>query len=62
MAGTGQPPASRRRSKAWLYYAVIAVLCVIAGFTHPISFIGALLTGVYSYYLYQGGTVVIWFW
>jgi hypothetical protein len=51
-----------RRSKAWIYYAVIAVLAGIGGFAHPIGFIGLLLAGVYAYYLFQGGTVVIWFW
>jgi hypothetical protein len=60
-AGTGQTP-TRRRSKAWVYYAVIAVGCFLGGFAHPIGFLGALLAGAYAYYLHQGGTVVIWFW
>jgi hypothetical protein len=52
----------RRRSKAWIYYAVIAALCSIGGFAHPIGFLGALLAGAYAYYLYRGGRVVVWFW
>jgi hypothetical protein len=52
-----------RRSKAWIYYAIIAALSVVA-------LVGGQLTGLvvavgasaYSRYLYRGGRVVIWFW
>jgi hypothetical protein len=58
-SGSDQP---RRRSKAWIYYGLIALGCFLGGFAHPIGFLGTLLAGAYAYYLYQGGTVVIWFW
>jgi hypothetical protein len=51
-----------RRSKAWLYYAVLAVLALIATFGHPLMVFVVLGLGLYSRYLYRGGAVVIWFW
>ena len=54
--------SERKRSKAWVYYAIIAALSLIGGFAHPIGFLGMALFGLYSYYLHQGGRVVIWFW
>jgi hypothetical protein len=53
----------RRRSKAWIYYAILAVCSLITVFTgKPIGLLGTLLCGAYSYYIYQGGRIVIWFW
>jgi len=52
----------RRGSKAWAYYAIIACLGVVAAFSQPATLIVTLAAGLYSYYLYQGGRVVIWFW
>ena len=54
------PPA---RSKAWVYYLVLAILSLIATFTSGgVAILGALLFGAYSAYLYRGGRVVVWFW
>jgi hypothetical protein len=51
------------RSKAWIYYAILAVLSIVSVLAgKPIGLLGTLLFGAYSYYLYQGGRVVIWFW
>jgi len=51
------------RSKAWIYYAVLAVLCLFGVFAgKPIGLVGSLVCAAYSYYIYQGGRVVIWFW
>jgi hypothetical protein len=52
----------RKRSRAWVYYAIIAVLGVVAAFSHPVTLLVTLIAGLYAYYLYQGGRVVIWFW
>lgn len=53
----------RRRSKAWVYYAILAVFSLLTVFTgKPIGLVGTLLCGAYSYYIYQGGRIVIWFW
>ena len=51
------------RSKAWIYYAVLAVVAVIAAVAgQPITLLGGALFGAYSVYLYRGGRFVIWFW
>lgn len=52
----------RVRSRAWAYYAVIAVFGVIVAFSHPITLLVTLVAGIYSVYLYRGGRWVIWFW
>lgn len=52
----------RRRSVAWIYYAVLTILAVIAGFSKPEAFLAVVPLGAYSRYLYRGGSVVIWFW
>ncbi|MFG1625088.1 hypothetical protein [Kribbella sp. NPDC049227] len=53
-----------RRSKAWVYYAVLSVGALIAmpalGWWHAL--LAALGCGIYSAYLFRGGRVVIWFW
>ena len=53
----------RRRSKAWVYYALLtfgSFLAVCNGAT--IGLVGMLLFGLYAVYLYRGGHFVIWFW
>ncbi len=52
----------RKRSKAWVYYAIIACAGIAAAFSHPITLLVALVAGLYAYYLYRGGQVVVWFW
>jgi hypothetical protein len=53
----------RKRSVAWLYYAVIAVVLVIfAVSTVLAALLPALLAAAYSLYLYRGGRFVLWLW
>ena len=52
----------RRRSVAWIYYALIALALVVAGFSAPVSFLLALAIGAYSVYLFRGGRFVLWIW
>lgn len=52
----------RDRSAVWLYYAVIAVLGVVLGFSHAAAFVPGGLAAAYSAYLYRGGRWVVWIW
>jgi hypothetical protein len=53
----------RRRSTAWVYYAIIAVLGLAAvPSSHGVSLIVTLLAGLYATYIYRGGRVVFWIW
>ena len=63
-AGAGtQPPAPRTRSRAWIYYAILATLSLVLAFTHgAVMLLGAVGFGLYARYLYRGGRIVIWFW
>ena len=55
--------AEQPRSKAWVYYAILAFLGLIAVCTGQlVGLVGMLLFGLYARYLYRGGRVVIWFW
>jgi hypothetical protein len=54
--------AGHRRSAVWIYYALIAAGCLILSFQHPASLLVALIAGLYSSYLFRGGSFVIWFW
>jgi len=54
---------ARKRSAAWIYYAVLAVLSFIVGVSvNPSGLLGALLFGSYSIYLFRGGRIVFWIW
>jgi hypothetical protein len=54
---------TRRRSKAWAYYALLALGSLIGALAGHISFlVGVVLFGLYAHYLYRGGRFVIWFW
>lgn len=54
---------ARRRSKAWVYYTIIACLSLIGTFAgKPVGLVGFALCGLYARYLYRGGRVVIWIW
>jgi hypothetical protein len=58
--GNGVP---RHRSKAWIYYTVIAIGALFGIPSSPaVAIIVAIAAGFYALYLYRGGTVVIWFW
>jgi hypothetical protein len=62
---SGSDPAQRavHRSKAWIYYAVLAVAALVATpSTGWQTLLAALAFGLYSGYLFRGGRVVIWFW
>lgn len=52
----------RKRSIVWLYWAVITVLLVVGGVSHPLSLLLAVGTGFYTRYLYRGGSFVFWIW
>lgn len=60
---TRQPP-HRRRSIAWLYYSVIAVISVFAAIStgKPQVLIATALCTAYAIYLYRGGRIVLWIW
>lgn len=51
-----------RRSKAWIYYALIAIAAVAAIPHQPVAILGALGAGLYSSYLFRGGRIVVWIW
>ena len=55
-------PVLRKRSIAWIYYALLALVGVIAGFQAPAAFLVALACGAYSAYLFRGGRFVLWIW
>ena len=62
--GDTRPVArARRRSTAWVYYAIIAVLGIVAaGSSHGSTLVVTALAGLYSVYLFRGGRIVVWFW
>jgi hypothetical protein len=52
-----------RRSKAWIYYAVLAAIALVAIPSVGWQTLPAVaLFGLYSAYLFRGGRIVIWFW
>ena len=54
---------TRKRSKAWLYYSVLAVLSLFAiPSTHGASLLFTAAAGAYAAYLYRGGRIVFWIW
>jgi predicted lysophospholipase L1 biosynthesis ABC-type transport system permease subunit len=53
----------RKRSRAWVYYAVLAVVGVGLAFsTHGKSLIATLVLGAYAVYIFCGGKYVYWIW
>lgn len=54
----------RRRSVAWIYYAVLSVLALIVGVSSAgfAMVLGALLLAAYAVYLFRGGRFVLWVW
>jgi hypothetical protein len=55
-------PVRRKASIAWIYYGVLAVVGVVAGFQVPAAFLFAVACGAYSAYLFRGGRFVLWIW
>jgi hypothetical protein len=61
MGATG---TGRRRSVAWVYYAMIAALALVGTFSTG-QMAGLLVAAVavaYSTYLFRGGRFVLWIW
>jgi hypothetical protein len=58
-----QEHKKRRRSKAWVYYALLAVcsLFLIPSVGFPML-PGSVLLGLYATYIYRGGRIVVWIW
>ena len=56
--------SGRRRSVAWVYYAIIAILGVVSAFSTGQTGIlpPALLCAAYSTYIFRGGRFVVWIW
>lgn len=60
---TRQHARRRRRSIAWIYYAIIAVVALFGiPSTHGLSLIAVAVAAAYAIYLFRGGRIVIWFW
>jgi hypothetical protein len=55
-------PVRRRRSIAWVYYAILALVGVFASFTAPGVLVLTLACAAYSAYLFRGGRFVLWIW
>jgi hypothetical protein len=54
---------SIRRSKAWIYYMVLALISLTAVFAgKPVGLLGMAAFGLYSRYLFRGGRFVLWIW
>lgn len=61
------PPAPRgrpRRSVAWVYYSIIAVIAVFASISsgEPEVLLAAAVSAAYAAYIFRGGRFVIWIW
>lgn len=63
-APSARQPARRRRSIAWIYYSIIAVVSVFAAIStgKPQVLIATALCTAYAIYLYRGGRFVLWIW
>jgi hypothetical protein len=58
-----QNPPTRKRSLAWIYYSLIAVVCACFGLATDIrALVPAILASAYAVYLYRGGRIVLWIW
>lgn len=56
-------PRRRRRSIAWVYYAILAAVGLYLGFDVNASLlIPGALCAMYSVYLFRGGRFVLWIW
>lgn len=54
----------RRRSVAWVYYAILAIIALVGTFAShtPAGIIPTALLAAYSVYIFRGGRFVIWIW
>lgn len=56
---------ARRRSAAWVYYAILSILGIVGlvgGAPIAPALILIFICGLYAFYLFRGGSIVIWFW
>lgn len=59
------PELKRRRSRAWVLYAILAALGVVGVFVPTEegnrlgALVGAILCGLYARYIYRGGRFVL---
>jgi hypothetical protein len=62
--GDTRPAArGRHRSKAWVYYLIVAILGIAAApSSHGSTLVVTALAGAYSLYIFRGGRIVVWFW
>jgi hypothetical protein len=61
---TPAPATRRRRSVAWIYYTILAVLGLIFAVSksQPGGLLISALCAAYATYLFRGGRFVIWIW
>ena len=59
---TAQQRVGKKRSLAWIYYGILTVLAVGAGFLSPSAFLVAIPLAAYTTDLYRGGRFVLWIW
>jgi len=54
----------RRRSVAWIYYTILAVLALIFAInkSQPGGLLISALCSAYATYLFRGGRFVLWIW
>jgi len=51
----------KKRSHAWIYWAVVAIICVVIGVTStPWLLLVAIGAAAYSFYIFRGGRWVFW--
>ena len=51
----------KKRSHAWIYWAVIAIVCLVVGVSStPWLILVALAAAAYSFYIFRGGSWVFW--
>jgi hypothetical protein len=63
MEETQQNRPTRRRSIAWVYYAILAIAGIWIGFSaHIAALLPGVLCALYSAYLFRGGRFVLWIW
>lgn len=56
---------ARRRSAAWVYYAILSILGIVGlvgGAPTAPALILIFICGLYAFYLFRGGSIVVWFW